>query len=253
MTKNFLLPPLLLSVMVVGGCASFTRDAFDWSFTETYRHNAIISVETLNADGKKISEIKDAAGIAVVPRGDAYNIRVKSIQDMDYVLFRTCGRDRPMERKGDDLRLELIPNDVEKECANEVQILGFERDLNRPTFGRIIIADPRYRLPFTLNCDGDKKVIAGTGVCHMAEGLEARIEFESKVFMTASTEECGFHARNESGADDLQNPTEGRKFFLKPFPKKPCEMQFLELGGERRRADVYLKPYKRNIVLGKES
>lgn len=241
----------VLASLLLSSCASFlTRSPLEWDEAASYRHNARFTVKGFEENGEELFRLEKLPGVSAVPPAHHYDITVESADGsikMDWVVIRTCGRDTPVEKKGSDFTFTYTPNLMERECANMLQIKGFERDWNRPTFGLLIFKekDVKYALPATLSCDGKDRNVIGTDVCHMAQDLRASVFFQVKVRALTKKKECEFPS-NEGTKD-------GTRFNFTPFPQKSCEILYMEMESPYRRLSLYLRPYKYSVVTGEKT
>lgn len=236
---------LLIVVGLLAGCSSLVRQPF--STTAEYERDIHLKITAMDSAGKTIWK-GEQDGVAAVPRASAYHIEGSAKGDFDYLIWETCGRQKHLERQGDDFEIDFIPDPVERLCGDILEIKGYEEKKGRNTGAMMIIGDiARFQLPAELHCNGEKVLSGGTTACQLKQGLKMSISFASPTFVRSEDVKDLTGADRSCGLDGMAD----QKDYLIVMPAKRCSYVFGEAVPPYRRHRLLVIPYS-DVVITRE-
>ena len=172
-------------------------------------------------------------GALVVPLAPKYEIRVESEADMDFLLIRSCGRERAFEKEGGTFKYLFLPTPgVEDNRPCPLSFESIEKGENRRPAGVVGFEDPSRTLPAVLACNGEVLKTTGVAVCQNGAGLITRITFSTPVDVATGRDEkgvpkCPLPKSADGKVYEWANHPRGDCFFL--FRERPPASRSLVL------------------------
>jgi hypothetical protein len=164
------------------------------------------------------------SGTCVAERAPKYEIKIKSVGDMDFLLVRTCHQSFKRENEGTDFKWTFTPvagKEYNRGCP--ARYTGIDKEKGRGALGWIDFQDPRKTLPACLQCNGRSYCAPGVSACESAQGLVQGITFTAPVtYSTRST--IGEERTREC---DTFKTTDGKTFEFRT-PIDECTVTFEE-------------------------
>jgi hypothetical protein len=202
--------PLLLALL--SGCAGLPQK-LDPSLQ--YRNDMPFCVEGYGCfEGATVLPRLPSYKFELAPKGDAR---------VDFFVVTTCNRNKTFEpgdagftwdvlglfgKKKSGLRYIYVPlPDREDDGDCPLIFHTYEKERGRHAWAYIQFENPKYELPATLYCDGDKVNFKGVGVCQAKAGLRQWFEFPEPVMIQPGRPEkggeCAVPAKDATGTYQL--------------------------------------------------
>jgi len=174
--------------LFISSCTSYeTSPVMD----EEMKYERDITMHVSMLNGNSWTQYYLINGSGVMPKADAYKIKVYPPGKADMITVTSCHvnkRTPNPEKKSKWFKKGYyefeVPfkNTVDAENLCSFDIGVFEKDKGRHAWGLIAISDAsRYNMPATMKCNGTRKRYNGTSVCQAKEGLIQGYEFKEKV------------------------------------------------------------------------
>ncbi len=167
-------------VLTLFGCANVPQDLNPKTY---YRHDMLVTVDGVNAEG-----------VYVAPKKNSYRIAVTSQADMDMLQITSCQRDVTVEnaiRSGwfkprRSYIFDYVPTAVEKEPGCILKLAGLEKVNGRHSWAYIDFQDEKHTLQASLACNGAKEYRSeGVSICQSLQGLYQLIWFQAPVILSS--------------------------------------------------------------------
>lgn len=134
------------------------------------------------------------SGVGVMPKAQAYKVKVFPPGKADMITLSSCHREWKTpspEKKGGWFKKGYYEFEIQFEdtidgealCSFDIGI--YEKNKGRHAWGLLAISDAsKYKMPARIKCNGKEKRYAGTSICQAKEGLIQGYEFDRKVSVT---------------------------------------------------------------------
>jgi hypothetical protein len=171
---------------------------------------------------------KSYRGIAVLPSGVNYDIKITAAGKLDLFTFTDCHMEHTAEDAGQGgifSRKNVVDFKYSREFAGAsycpVELGGYEVK-GRHSWGFIDFQSPNETLPAKIFCNGYSENTAGVSVCQSKKGLYQKIVFPVGVETNLATDTCPMPISIDS------------KTFEFPTVPGLCVYAFREFSGARR-------------------
>ena len=185
-------------------------------------------------------EVNKAKGVGtlVCPIAPKYEIRVESEADLDFLLLRSCGREKEFEKEGSSFKYLCTPGKgVEDNRPCPLSFESIEKGENRRPAGVVAFEDPARTLPATLTCNGEVIQAKGVGLCQNGASLITRVVFEAPVDVATGRDETG------KPLCALPISADGKIYEWAEHPRGNCDFLFRERPPASRSMILYTFGY----------
>lgn len=190
-------------MMLLVGCEIIPGEAQKLNPVVYYRHDIKFEYKT----GRKINVIDETVddmfgghgtitrkkdeyitywGTAVLPYKSYYELKVTGYDKLNFFALSSCHEettdenpDRGIFKKKGVVKFSYIPK-LGKDFSCPLYVAAYNRK-GKHSSGFVAFEDPKYTLPATLHCNGEKIDYNGTSVCQSREGLIQKIVFAEPV------------------------------------------------------------------------
>lgn len=140
-------------------------------------------------------------GVTVVPYSRSYSITLLPKGEIDLMLIRTCHREYAVEKAsggwklfgGKKNKFEYIYTPIQgiednRACPLRVEV--YESSKGRNSWALIDMENPKYKLIFNVDCNGDSYTANGVAACQAKEKSIQRVKFSEPIRFAPSSDGC---------------------------------------------------------------